>query len=962
MSPDALKRENTFFPTETRWRLAVLFAIFVAIASAVYARITVTLYRNASEDNLRAFSEKQVLQTRFAADVLEARLYAVIHECEILASYTIPFFVRGRASPEDLRDRMNVSSRTHPGVSSLLYAGLSGESLHVCDSTHRGERLTEIARDRIALYGGRNMPSGQRVPFVPPISASTETQFIVMLFPVFSGADLIGTLAAVYDLRDTIDDVISAMRFGAYGTAFLTDGYGTILYHQLPELIGRNVFSGEFIEDEDYMTFNRRQLTEMQGTGSYRARFRIGEAGETLSRKIAAWNSVPLGNVNLTVTMSTFIEEIEAPNRTMRIRLQLTGTLFILLLLAMSFLFFRRLSDHRIRENEIRLRLSMEAAGDSFWDWNIRTGRVFFSENFGTMFGFAPGEITPDFDAWLGRIHPDDLPVVKVALRNHYADGALFVSEYRVRNAGGRWQWVLARGEVVERDRKGTPLRMIGTNSNVDMRRKMEEELRDKSRELELYSLRQRVLFHTFSQFGRCADSSELYAILEESLREVFDYRGLILVLHTARRGERFDVYDSGKRSETYEQEHFLREGLGIVGRAFREKRIERVGDVTVDPDYVPHDPGVRSMLVVPVSSREFPWGIVALDSGLEDAFGVRDEELLSIVASYIALHLDERDARDLLGRKAIQLQSLHELVQLVMTERNNEDMARDVTAALVKDFGFRYASMLSAASGRDAAPTEAGRAGTPEDGTLRMEAFDSRSEAMRSNANGEKHSLAIPISLGEQFYGVLSVARDEGMSDDDIKLSFILADHISGFWALNEFILARQKEAWEDPLTGVWNRRYMIRKLEEEDRRMNRYGGHAGVAIVDLGNFKRVNDLLGHAAGDDVLVRVARILVGTLRDTDFVGRYGGDEFIVCFPDSALHQCRKGLERAAKAVSELAIPGDAAFRVFADYGIACRPEDGDSLMTLINIADERMYAFKSARKRENGLSDDDSKR
>ena len=142
----------------------------------------------------------------------------------------------------------------------------------------------------------------------------------------------------------------------------------------------------------------------------------------------------------------------------------------------------------------------------------------------------------------------------------------------------------------------------------------------------------------------------------------------------------------------------------------------------------------------------------------------------------------------------------------------------------------------------------------------------------------------------------------------------------------------------------------------------MNRYGGHAGVAIVDLGNFKRVNDLLGHAAGDDVLVRVARILVGTLRDTDFVGRYGGDEFIVCFPDSTLHQCRTGLERAAKAVSELAIPGDAAFRVFADYGIACRPEDGDSLMTLINIADERMYAFKSARKRENGLSDDDSKR
>ncbi len=958
MSSGALKRENAFFPTETRWRLAVFFAILVVVASVIYASITVALYRTASEENLRAFSEKQVLQTRFAANVLEARLYAVVHECEILSSYTIPYFVEGKGSFEDLKDRMNVSSRTHPGVSSLMYVGLSGDSLHICDTTNRGERLTEIARERIALYGGRNLLPGRPVPFVPPVFASTETQFIVMLFPVLSDAGIVGTLAAVYDLRDTIDDVISAMRFGAYGTAFLTDGYGTILYHQLPDLIGRNVFSGSFTEDEDYMTFNRRQLTEMQGTGSYRAVIRRGEAGEGPSRKIAAWNSLSLGNMNLTVTMSTFIEEIEAPMRNMRIRLQLTGTLFILLFLTMVFLFFRRLSDHRIRENEIRLRLSMEAAGDSFWDWNIRTGKAFFSGNCGPMFGFAPEEIKPDFDAWLRRVHPDDLPVVKNALREHYEGGALFVSEYRVRNADGRWQWVLARGEVVERDRKGTPVRMIGTNSNVDRRRKMEEELRDTSRELELYSLRQRVLFQTFAQFGRCTDSTELYAVLEESLRKVFDYRGLILVVRASRRGERFDVYDSGKRSEVYAQETFLREGLGIVGRAFREKRVERVGDVIVDPDYVPHDPDIRSMLVVPVSSRDFPWGIVALDSEREDAFGARDEELLSIVASYIAVHLDERDARDQLGRKAVQLQSLHDLVRLVMAERNNEDMARDVTSALVKDFGFRYASMLSAASGRYAASTEAGRAGTPDDLSLRMEAFDSRAVATRAGKDGGKDGLAVPVALGEQFYGVLSVARDEGMSDDEIKLFFILADHISGFWALNEFILARQKEAWEDPLTGVWNRRYMIRKLEEEDRRMNRHGGHAGVAIVDLGNFKHVNDLLGHAAGDDILVRVARVLVGTLRDTDFVGRYGGDEFIVCFPDSTIHRCRTGMERAAKAVSELEIPGDAAFRVFADYGIACRPEDGDSLMALINIADERMYAFKNARKRESGLSED----
>ncbi len=959
MSENHKRGGRRFFRPDTRWRPVALFVFLVAVASVAYAYIMVTLYRNESDENLRVFSEKQQLQTRFAADAIEARLHAVMYECRVLSSYSIPYFLAGRRPATDMTERLDIAVRTYPGLAGLSYVDLSGGIFHASTPTRRGERGFAIAQSQVALYGGRNLLHDISAPFVPPVFSSSDTQLIVMLFPVFSGETLCGTLAAVFDLREIVDQIVSSLRFGLYGTAFLTDGYGTLLYHPNSSLVGKNVFEGLFVTDESFVEFNRWQMEEARGTGRYNALFRTGEPGEAFSPKIAAWESIRLGNVNLTVTMSTFVEEVEAPTRNLRFRLQLTGALFMLLLLTMTVLAVRRTDDQRVRENEIRLRLGMEAAGDSFWDWNLRSGNVVYSDNWGKMFGFSPEQIAPSVDVWRSGIHPDDAAMVKEILDGHLRRGTPYVVEYRFRNAYGRYQWVLTRGEVVDRDRNGSPVRMIGTNADIDRRKHMEAELREKNEAVEAYAVRQRVLFRIFTSFARCRSSGELYATLEESLRDAFEYFSLLLVVRESRRTDAFTVHDSKKRPEVYGQASLLRDGLGIVGRAFRAGRVERVGDVTVDPDYVPHDPAIRSMLIVPVSSRDVAWGVIALDSEKENAFGERDEELLSIVASYVALHLEERDAHGQLDRKALQLQSLHELVQLVMTERDNAAVARDVTDVLVSDFGFSYASMLADAENRADEPVGAGRSGTPDDLALARTALDSRSVATRSGPKGETQAVSLPIAFGDRFYGILSVAGDTGISEEDLKLLFILADHISKFWALNEFILARQKEAWEDPLTGVWNRRFMIRKLEEEDRRMNRYGGRSGVAIVDLGNFKRVNDLLGHSTGDDVLVTVARILVRALRETDFVGRYGGDEFIVYMPDSTMEQCRVGLERAAKAVSELEIPGADSFRVYADYGAACRPEDGESLLALINTADGRMYEYKIARKRECGASFDD---
>ncbi|MGE5391675.1 MAG: GGDEF domain-containing protein, partial [Deltaproteobacteria bacterium] len=118
---------------------------------------------------------------------------------------------------------------------------------------------------------------------------------------------------------------------------------------------------------------------------------------------------------------------------------------------------------------------------------------------------------------------------------------------------------------------------------------------------------------------------------------------------------------------------------------------------------------------------------------------------------------------------------------------------------------------------------------------------------------------------------------------------------------------------------------------------------------IIDLGDFKRINDLYGHSTGDEVLKLTASIISRVIRSSDSVGRYGGDEFIVLLPGASTSQAASILERINGEILEhqpiyISIP------IMADFGIASCPNDAPSLLEAINIADEHMYNNKRQRK------------
>ena len=148
------------------------------------------------------------------------------------------------------------------------------------------------------------------------------------------------------------------------------------------------------------------------------------------------------------------------------------------------------------------------------------------------------------------------------------------------------------------------------------------------------------------------------------------------------------------------------------------------------------------------------------------------------------------------------------------------------------------------------------------------------------------------------------------------------------------------------DPLTGLFNRRHLMERLETELLRVRR-GKALTVIMLDLDRFKRINDETGHERGDELLKSIARAIEAAVRGTDVVGRYGGDELVVLLPDTELDAAALVASRIVETVRESGEAFDRERPVTASAGVACATAD-DGPLELLRRADERAYAAKAA--------------
>jgi diguanylate cyclase (GGDEF)-like protein len=167
----------------------------------------------------------------------------------------------------------------------------------------------------------------------------------------------------------------------------------------------------------------------------------------------------------------------------------------------------------------------------------------------------------------------------------------------------------------------------------------------------------------------------------------------------------------------------------------------------------------------------------------------------------------------------------------------------------------------------------------------------------------------------------------------------------------LEELSQRLRNMAYRDSLTGLYNHRYFYEQLSHEVERSVRYGQPLAMLLMDLDNFKEINDTCGHIVGDKFLGQIGQLLVKQIRGSDIAARYGGDEFVVILPNTTADEARATADKLSAAVATSAsLTGvEDKVKLGMSIGMACCPDDSRVPGELLQIADSRLYEAKDAR-------------
>jgi diguanylate cyclase (GGDEF)-like protein/PAS domain S-box-containing protein len=211
--------------------------------------------------------------------------------------------------------------------------------------------------------------------------------------------------------------------------------------------------------------------------------------------------------------------------------------------------------------------------------------------------------------------------------------------------------------------------------------------------------------------------------------------------------------------------------------------------------------------------------------------------------------------------------------------------------------------------------------------------------------------SLCSPIIVEGQIIGLMNLdsSKKNAFDESDLALSEYMREQL-------EIALTKRKLydrvvylSRHDELTDVYNRRYFEEVAERILKKAKRYDISFSLVVFDLDGLKKINDTFGHQCGDKVIKRFADIMKDSVRETDVLARYGGDEFVGIFYESDVAQLEKRLLEILEQLKALPIEFDLR-RIYSSFsfGIANYPEDGTTYSLLVSVADNRMYRYKKA--------------
>lgn len=232
---------------------------------------------------------------------------------------------------------------------------------------------------------------------------------------------------------------------------------------------------------------------------------------------------------------------------------------------------------------------------------------------------------------------------------------------------------------------------------------------------------------------------------------------------------------------------------------------------------------------------------------------------------------------------------------------------------------------------------------GAPCDNCISMRAIENNKATTKIEVKEDVVYLvqAVPMTIGDEHY-VVEILKD--ITADQI---FYLDNHRES--DLNEYIKKINLQLVVDPLTNVYNRRYIDERFASDLSRIGSNGKGMMMAICDIDYFKQVNDNYGHLAGDHVLKEVTRLLKESIREnSDWVARYGGEEFLVVFNAISPDQAGKIIEGIRKKIAAHDfIYEKKVMKITCSFGLVAIQDCSQGFNELFEIADKRLYQAKS---------------
>ncbi|MBZ5706705.1 MAG: sensor domain-containing diguanylate cyclase [Acidobacteriia bacterium] len=407
--------------------------------------------------------------------------------------------------------------------------------------------------------------------------------------------------------------------------------------------------------------------------------------------------------------------------------------------------------------------------------------------------------------------------------------------------------------------------------------------------------------------------------------------------------------------------------GAGLTGVAAKQKRPIYAPDVSQDARYVTSTRTTRSELAVPLMVREEVVGVLDCQSENLDHFDKDTIDLLTLFSTQASMALQNARLYSLERHRASQLEAINAIAQQMTAVLGLKELLSKVCLLIQETFHVSHVFVLLKEEEDLVLRAHYGNLTPrfPEGGRLPAgvglwgRALATGMPLIENDASHASDYIAFYVETGARMciplvsFGqtlgvlVLDSAQAGAFNDQDTQPLESVAD-IFATAIQNAHYVERVKQlAYLDGLTGIFNRRFFELRIAEEIERAKRFEAGMAVIMVDIDQFKRLNDEFGHLLGDEVLRQVSSLFHQQLRKFDVVCRYGGEEFAILLAQTNPQHALAVAEKLRRLVESWQFPG-VPRPVTISAGVATYPEHGSTRDELVKASDAGLYAAKQA--------------